>query len=337
MQEERWPRAMLGAATIAFALANWTHGSWYLFALPLSCVALARQSRAALRLTASWATGTVAGAMLTGHPLGFLWHTVKNAYLTTGGALSVPSMAVELRPSQSSPLALLVVLGVLLWRRVRGSVAAAPLREPPFVLAAACWVLGLVAERFWIDVGWLALLVWLAEEVQGFLEAGRSAGEASRLALVAAVGVSAVLVLGANVQGRWDRPHDPQRPFLSTYLSEADPEQAGWLPDPGGIFYSTDMRLFFRTFYRNPAAPWRYILGFEAALMPPEDLAVYKAAFEHPGDAAPYEAWVRKMRPADRLFVVHPADDPPPIAGIEWHQVLRGLWSGRLARSGVEK
>jgi hypothetical protein len=64
---------------------------------------------------------------------------------------------------------------------------------------------------------------------------------------------------------------------------------------------------------------------------------VYKAAFEHPGDAAPYEAWVRKMRPADRLFVVHPADDPPPIAGIEWHQVLRGLWSGRLARSGVEK
>lgn len=33
-----------------------------------------------------------------------------------------------------------------------------------------------------------------------------------------------------------------------------------------------------------------------------------------------------------RLFVVHPAEDPPPIAGLEWHRMMRGLWSGRLPR-----
>jgi hypothetical protein len=336
LQEERRPWTAACAATLAFTLANWMHGSWYLLVLPLACVAAARQFRAALRLTACWAVGTLFGAVLTGQPLAFLWHTVKNAYLTTGGALSIPSMAVELRPAQSSPLVLLVVLGVLLWRHVRGGPRVSPLRQPAFVLAAAGWVLGSLAERFWIDVGWLALLVWLAEEVQDFLESRASVGNAGRLALVAAVGASTVLVLGADVQGRWDRPSDPQRQFLSAYLSTADPEQVGWLPDPGGIFYSSDMRLFFRTFYRNPTAPWRYILGFEAALMPPEDLAVYKAVFEHPGDGTPYQTWVRKMRPADRLFVVHTSDEPPPIPGLEWHQVLRGLWSGRLPRSRVE-
>ena len=50
----------------------------------------------------------------------------------------------------------------------------------------------------------------------------------------------------------------------------------GWLPEPGGIFYSAQMGFFYNTFYRNPQAEWRYILGLEPALMPEDDLKIYR-------------------------------------------------------------
>jgi hypothetical protein len=56
------------------------------------------------------------------------------------------------------------------------------------------------------------------------------------------------------------------------YLSVAEhPELEGWMPDNGGIFYSVDMTLFYQTFFKNPNADWRYILGFEPTLMTDED------------------------------------------------------------------
>jgi hypothetical protein len=237
MQDERVP-GPAAAATIAFALATWMHGSGT--ALPPPAFA-ARQPRAGLRLTLAWIAGTLTGAALTGHPLAFLWHAAENAYLTTGGALTIPSMATELRPSQSSPIAALVVLGLLLWRRVRGGAATSLTRDPTFLLAAVCWVLGSLAERFWVDLGWPALLVWMAEEIQDSLEERTGAGDPGRLALVSIVGVSAVLVLGANLQGRWDRPYDPRREFLTAF-SETDPGTC-LAARPDGHSYTNDMRL----------------------------------------------------------------------------------------------
>jgi hypothetical protein len=61
-------------------------------------------------------------------------------------------------------------------------------------------------------------------------------------------------------------------------LGAEDAETAGRLPERGGIIYSRDMTVFYDTFYRNPTVPWRYVMGFEPALMTREDLAVARAA-----------------------------------------------------------
>ena len=77
------------------------------------------------------------------------------------------------------------------------------------------------------------------------------------------------------------------------------------------------MRFFFNTFYKNPQADWRYILGFEPALMLPEDLKVYRAIQRGGRAVETYEPWIKKMRPEDRL-----ADGRPIRAGslppLEW-------------------
>ena len=93
------------------------------------------------------------------------------------------------------------------------------------------------------------------------------------------------------------------------------------------------MRVFNETFFKNPNAPWRYVLGFEPALMLPEDRAVLRKVQWNFGDVRAYEDWVKKMRPEDRLVVraswLH-TPGQPNIPELEWRYAVTDLWIGRL-------
>jgi len=330
LREEKPPWGPIAALTVIFAAATWMHGSWYLFALPVACVFLAGARQAGWRLVATLAVGIAVGALLSGEPFRVLIQAVRHAIL----ALRTPepsTLAVEFQPFSGSPLMVVAVAGMLGWRALRGAWQQQTVRNPTFLLAALGWVLGFVAVRFWSDWGVPAALVWMAREMEEFLEAQQPLASPRRLATLAAFGTAAGLAISSDVGGRYGAVR-PDRSWLSLYLSAEEPAHAPWLPDPGGVLYSTEMRLFYRTFYKNPTAPWRYVLGFEPGLMPPEDLSVYRAYMTGGGDATPLLAWVDRMRMVDRLFVVHHSDQPPPLPRLEWHQVLRGLWSGRLPR-----
>ena len=120
--------------------------------------------------------------------------------------------------------------------------------------------------------------------------------------------------------------------LTTEYLKEGAPEYAEWLPEPGGIIYSNDMTLFYQTFFKNPKAPWRYILGFESSIMPPEDLAVLrKIQWNFEADKA-FEPWVKKMRPQDRLIIRRNFYAKPNISSLEWYYAATGTWIGRLPR-----
>ena len=87
------------------------------------------------------------------------------------------------------------------------------------------------------------------------------------------------------------------------YLTQDNPDLNGWLPEKGGILYSADMTVFYQTFFKNPNADWRYILGYEPGFMSDEDFSVYHNIMWNFGDAKAYEPWVKKMRPQDRLVI----------------------------------
>jgi hypothetical protein len=335
LREPRLRWGILALLTVVFAGATWIHGNYYLFALPLACFFLAGERRVGARLTACFAAGTLLGAALTGTPFVFLWQALHHAYVTLDVAAPLASLSVEIQPAIGSPLMVLAVLGVVGWRALRGAGRREPARDPVLWLVATGWALGFVVLRFWSDWAVPAALAWMALAFQEALEAGMEAESGRRLRLAAAAMLVAFLAITSDVQGRWSGPITGDRPFLTTFVSARNPEHAPWLPEPGGILYTADIRLFFRTFFENPEAPWRYILGFEPALMRPEDLAVYRAVLKAPGDPAPFLPWVQRMRPEDRLFVVHLADMPPDIPALEWHPLLQGLWSGRLPRSAT--
>jgi hypothetical protein len=321
LDAEHPPAATLGAVAALLAAATWIHCSWYLFALPILAFVLAGRYRVAGRLLVATGAGVLLGALLTGMPFAFLWQSVHHPLLAFSGADAM-ALVREFQPYGGSPTLLVAVAVIVVVRKVWGGESARRLlADPVFVLAALGWVLGLRVARFWMDWGMPALLVFLALEI----EAIWPDDEPSRRRLIVGIGLSVLsfLLLTSDVNGRWSHP--PRDPAYRAMLA---PEHAIALPDPGGILYCDDMRAFYDLFFLRPKAPWRYSTGYEPGLMPPADLAVYRAAVATRTIEA-FEPWVRKMGPADRL-VLHDELGTPPIAALEWHSVGYGLWSGRV-------
>jgi len=93
------------------------------------------------------------------------------------------------------------------------------------------------------------------------------------------------------------------------------------------------MNVFFETFYKNPTAPWRYVLGFEPGLMLPENLAVLRKAQWNFGDSRAFAPWAQKMRPEDRLIIHATGGAVPKLPELEWNYAATEIWIGRLPRA----
>jgi hypothetical protein len=194
-------------------------------------------------------------------------------------------------------------------------------------MAALGWLLGFVVRRFWEDWGLWALLALAACDLSRFLQSRMVEHSVKRIFLTGFLALATYLVFTSDLDSRWTRSLSRQ------FLVETDPDLAGWLPEPGGIFYSADPGFFYDTFFENPNARWRYLVGFEMTLMPADDYQTLYRILWNNAPGAAFQPWVAKMRPEDRLFVRGGAEGRPPIAGLEWHYTLGGMWSGRLPRT----
>jgi hypothetical protein len=317
-----WRAASL--CVLAVALAAWTHPSWYLFALVLAAVLAAGEWRAAARLAGCVAAGVLVASVLTGQPGAFLWESARHPFLVLG-QMDGRTLVNELKPNSAPPFMVLGLLGVLAWRALRERWRADGLRDPLLILAAGGWVMGYVSLRFWSDWGMPAGLVWAALEIESWLEERHPARDWRRVATTALVGVSVFLAATSDVMGRWSVRVD------RSYLPLLQPAAGGWLPEPGGMLYSPDVVLFHQLFYQRPDAGWRYMVGFEPGLLPPEDLAVYRD-FLKLGTVETLRPWVAKMQPRDRLVLEMAGGAAPALPELEWKHVGGQLWSGRIPR-----
>jgi hypothetical protein len=313
-------RGAIALLALAFGLVAWVHPSWHLFLLPVAGCLLARRWRLAASLGLALALGVLVAGILYGHPVEFVVQSLLHTWLAMGSPAPPGTLAIEFLPGDGSPLLVLCVLGLLLWRLQRGAWRASPFADPVFALAVLGWLLGWLVVRFWSDWGALAALAWIATELESVLEERVGTGSAARIPIAAVAGFAAFVACSAPLRGG----PAVDRPYLSLSSAEADPA----LPQPGGTLYTDDMRLFFRLFYSRPQAPFRYIVGYEPALMPPEDLAVFRGILRERTPAS-FAPWVAKMKPQDRLVLLS-REGQPRIPGLEWTQVSQSVWSGRV-------
>ena len=321
------PKAwMLAVMTGLFTASVYIHGTWYLWVLPLAAFFIAGQFRWWLAASGCWAGGVVLGSLLTGHPVAYPLQAVKVALLTTGMHSTQRTLVSELAPSGGDINCLVILGGLLVLRSLLRLNSPKLARDPVFWLIALTWTLGFKVGRFWDDWGWPAMLVMVACDLELVLAARFAADSFRRLALAVGLALITFLAITGDVKSRWTFN------LAEQFLTQDNPDLKGWLPEKGGILYSADMDVFYKTFYKNPQGDWRYITGFEATLMPREDFEVYHKILWNFGDAKAYAPWILKMKPADRLVMRSGRGGPPNIPQLDWNYGVSGIWVGRLPR-----
>jgi hypothetical protein len=292
--------------------------------LPVTAFFLARQYRWASALAVCWLAGAFLGALGTGRPVAYLTEAWRQAWGVIGLHTSQGTLVGELQATTGNWFPLLLLGGLLVLRSL-ARLPATPLRaHPAFWMACLGWVLGFRAERFWDDWGMPGLMVLIALDLDLLLEIRLPAESLQRLALTGGLALTLFLTTTNDAGSRWSASAGRE------CLTSEDPNLAGWLPQPGGIFYETDMEFFYHTFFKNPAAPWRYTVGFESAFMPPEDLATYQQILLHFDTADVYQPWIKKMRPPDRLVLSARSSPASFLPDLEWKRAAGLLWLGRL-------
>jgi hypothetical protein len=277
-------------------------------------------------LAAGWAAGAFLGASLTGHPFESPYQAIVMASWAFGMHTTQRTLVSEFQPSSGEALALIILGGLLVLRQLAGLKARPLTSNPAFWLAALTWVLSFKAWRFTEDWGWPALMVLITCDLQLLLQTRFAADSFKRLALACGLAAMTFLAITNDRGSRWTYNMTQQ------YLTQDNPDLNGWLPEKGGILYSSDMTVFYQTFFKNPNADWRYILGYEPAFMPKEDFDVFHKIMWNFGDAKAYEPWVEKMRPPDRLVIRGGRGSPPNLPQLEWEYGVSGIWIGRTPR-----
>ena len=326
-QEKDKPRLRVSIFTALLVAASaWIHGSWYLLVLPGAAILFAGFWRLAICYGVCWLAGSFFGCALTGHPWEFLFQAVRHVLEAFGHFTVNRQLEPEWHSSDGATSAVLAVAALLLWRATSIGWNPRAVLNPAFMMMILGWVLGLKVQRFWWDWGVPAFLVWVALELQEHFERHVAFDSVRRLFVTLGIAAGVFLGFTCDRDSRWTSN------LTTEYLTPENPDLAGWLPESGGIIYNSDMDVFYTTFYKNPTAPWRYVLGFEPGLMRPEDLEVFRKAQWNYGDARAYEPWVKKMRPEDRLFIHAKHGGAPNCPGLEWNYAATELWIGRLPR-----
>jgi hypothetical protein len=321
IRNKRAPVVELTVFAVISALSTWISGTWYLLALPICALGLARQWRVSALMTAAAAAGILLGAVFTGSPLVFLHQMIYHALLALGHHDFQRQLVYEFQPFDGAPLAVIVVAAMLIWRRARGEWHKDRVDNPVFLLGVLGWILGFVAARFWSDWGWPALVFWTAVEFQAALEKYFGEFDSRRLAVAAAACLVLFLSLSNDRGSRWTGMLGTQWPQMT------NTEHRKWLPERDGILYSDGMDVFYRIFFNNPHGEWKYVLGFEPVWMPEDDLKIFRYIQLTRGKPESFAPWVLKMTEKDRMVLVR--WEKPKIEGLEWCEVTPTVWSGR--------
>lgn len=328
IRERKRPWAEFVAFASVTALATWIHGAWYLLLLPLLALALARQWRVFLFMSSAMSLGVISGALLTGSPLAFLYQMVFHALEAFGKYDFQRQLVSEFQPFSGEMSAVILVCGLLLWRRVRLEWDIKVVDNPIVYLAAIGWIMGFFAARFWTDWAWPALAFWIAKEIQAVFERYTDGFGLKRVVFTGVCCLVLLLAVTNDRGSRWSGTRS-EWPNMETATHRH------WLPDEGGILYNDSMALFYQVFYLNPHGPWRFTLGFEPIWMPADNLEIYRHIQLTRGKDESYTAWVKKMTVKDRMVLIRGAK--PQIEGLEWHEVTPTIWSGKIPWVSEEK
>lgn len=320
LRDTNWRKPWLWCVIGAVALAVWCHSTiWYLWVLPVGSMLLAGFGWNLWRPALAIFGGVAIGLALSGDPFGQAWQQLQIVVTAQRNSLLTVSEFIPFRWTLEGNL----LLVALLWRYLRGRGAA--WNHPALIMAFGCAYAGQFNGRFG-DFATIGILVWLASDWNEFLRERFAPAHWGRLVVAGAAGllcIGHVLTPLAN-------------PLLNTEttlrLRELQVAADKWrndtgvegmalregLPGPNGRIYNLDYQAFYLGYAAFYDATWRYTIGMEQALLPPDEMKQI-ALLRATGDEQRLLQWIEPMGAPDRIVWYNRA--PPELPGIVWQKV----------------
>ncbi|MDR2981952.1 MAG: hypothetical protein LBV12_06855 [Puniceicoccales bacterium] len=290
---------------------------WYLWSIPIFALWIAGQKRSSLITAGCIPFSMIAAALILGDWYDIFIFPLYAIFNSVGiDNIIVTNLVTELQPNASPVFSIALIAAILIIRKMRGEDVLLELKKVDFLLIILGWLLGLAVTRFWLDWGIPALMVWICRQML-FVD---------KLAIrekwtVAVIGMIAMFLgIGSDLGGRYTMG-------LKTLTARPVDQFQESLPDRGGILYCADMTPFYSIYFKLPHDHFfRFILGYEPGLMPPDDLKTLRAIQSTNGALAEYEPWFQKMNSADRVLISSVTQ--PEKEGFEFARFFN-YWIGR--------
>lgn len=201
-------------------------------------------------------------------------------------------------------------------------------RDSLFIMILLCWMLSIKVVRFWVDWGAIALMFWLSHKISYLIEDMQSIKKPFlRWVLFVFTVLSFVLIIPSTA---WNN----QKERKSYSVDFSKPQLAEYKPLDGGIIYNDSMNHFYYQYFADPEGKYKYILGFEPAIMLKEDRNTYREIIYSLYHYSSYKPWINKLTEKDRLFVTYDISTFYPQ--LDWIKAGNHLWIGKLKSSHHE-
>ena len=315
---------------IFITLAVWLHGTWYTFLLLPIALLLAGKIKKSLELSFIVLLSTVIGAYLTGEFEQFLhFHYAATLNIFTekiyNWQLVTEFAEGNIYTAWLFPTSIIIILLIYSKKLCLNELS----KDPLFIMILLCWMLSIKVARFWIDWGIIALMFWLSYKISLLIEDMQSVKKNYlRWTLFLFTVFSFVIIIPNS---SWNNQNERK----SFSVDFTKPQFAEYKPLDGGIIYNDSMTHFYYQYYADPEGKYKYVLGFEPAIMPQADRKTFREIIYSLFHYSSYKPWVDKLTEKDRIFAYN--DISPYYPQLDWIKAGTHLWIGKIKNNKHEK
>ena len=324
--KNNWARYLI--SVFLLSLSVWIHGNWYLFMLiPLS-ILISGKAKKAFELTFCLFISVLIGALLSGDFYNFLYYHFFVTFNIFNEHTHNWLLGLEFASGLQEFYWIIFVCIIIIFCIYKNQEKLDDLtNDPIFIMVLLCWMGSILVFRFWLDCGLITLLLWLSYKFNEIIKSSDFL-KIPRVRYCLFLFIIVCLVLGfiSDTNGRYTKIMMIQP--IDFHNETTQKELKGWEPEDGGIIYTTSMRCFYLHFYQYPTSKWKYILGFDPAIMKLEDKQVLRNTV-YSGFEEDYAPWINKMTEKDRFILDKCLKSFPQL---EWTRGNRTWWIGRLKK-----
>ncbi len=308
---------------IILLLAVWIHGTWYNFLLLPLAMIIAGKFTKSLELTLLIILSTLIGAYLTGNFNQFLhyhFYATLNIFKEQIFNWQLVSEFAEgdIHLFWIVPTLFIIILLIHSKRLKFYDLSS----DTTFIFILLSWLLSIKVIRFWVDWGIIALMFWLSLKLSLLIQDMQSIKRRSFKWFYFLFIMISLLILIPRLN--WNNQKEVK--MFSVDFSKQ--EYSEYEPKDGGIVYNDSMKHFYFQYYNNPEAKYKYVLGFEPAIMKEDDKKIYRDIVYSGFYYKLYKPWIDKITDKDRIFASVDLSDYYPK--LDWIKAGQKLYIGKL-------